>query len=220
MTEATPTSGSPLPLAEFWDAAIAAIPRDGAWFPRVELRQQLGSLQLLFRLREAPQRHRSVALATHEGRDPRTSPLVKGPDLEAMVRLRSEAQTRGADESVIVDPSGHVVEGSTTALAWWRRDALCVPDPELARVDSVTSRSLIAVALALGVEVIPEWRTPAELDGHEVWALNALHGIRIATSWVDGPALAAMPGRLDAWRARLDALRRPLPEPAPQPVTA
>ena len=26
---------------EFWDAAIAAIPREGDWFPRVELRTQL-----------------------------------------------------------------------------------------------------------------------------------------------------------------------------------
>jgi len=51
----------------------------------------------------------------------------------------------------------------------------------------------------------------ADLDGAEVWALNALHGIRIVTRWVDGPGVAEQPGRLAAWRARLDALRRPLP---------
>jgi len=56
--------------------------------------------------------------------------------------------------------------------------------------------------------------TPESLEGCEVWALNALHGIRIVTEWVDGPATAELPGRLDAWRARLDALRKPLPEPS------
>jgi hypothetical protein len=53
--------------------------------------------------------------------------------------------------------------------------------------------------------------TPAELDGTELWALSALHGIRIVTSWVDGPQLAEQPGRLATWRTRLDALRKPLP---------
>ena len=35
-------------------------------------------------------------------------------------------------------------------------------------------------------------------------------GIRIATHWVDGPALAERPGRLAAWRAALDKLTRPI----------
>jgi hypothetical protein len=48
--------------------------------------------------------------------------------------------------------------------------------------------------------------------------LNALHGIRIVTAWVDGPATAEQPGRLATWRARLDALRKPLPEPGPEPA--
>jgi hypothetical protein len=29
--------------------------------------------------------------------------------------------------------------------------------------------------------------------------------------WIDGPATAAEPGRVRAWRTRLDALRRELP---------
>ena len=58
---------------------------------------------------------------------------------------------------------------------------------------------------------------PEELDGLEVWALNALHGIRIVTSWIDGPATAEEPGRLATWQARLDALRKPLPEPGAEP---
>jgi branched-subunit amino acid aminotransferase/4-amino-4-deoxychorismate lyase len=78
----------------------------------------------------------------------------------------------------------------------------------------VTLRSVLALAAATGVEVIREKSRPDDLEGCEVWALNALHGIRIVTAWVDGPATAEEPGRLESWRRRLDALRRPLPGPA------
>lgn len=199
----------------FWEAAIAAIPREGAWFPRVELRTQLLRPQLLLRVREAPELKRSIVLATHTGRDPRTAPRFKGPDLEAMTRLRTEAQKHGADEAVILSPQGFVAEGSTTCLAWWRGEALCVPDNDIERIDSVTLKSLVTLATALGVDVLHESVTPEDLDGLEVWALNALHGIRIVTSWVDGPATAEEPGRLALWQKRLDALRKPLPDSAP-----
>lgn len=195
----------------FWEAAITAIPRTGDWFPRVELRTQSSRLQLLFRLRSAPERSRSVVLATYTGRDPRTAPRIKGPDLEDMVRLRTAVQPRGAQEAVILTSDGFVAEGSTTCLAWWRGDALAIPSDDIARIDSVTLRSVLALATALGVDILREDARLEDLDGCEVWALNALHGIRIVTEWIDGPAVAEQPGRLDAWRRRLDALRRPLP---------
>ena len=194
-----------------WDAAIAAIPRTGDWFPRVELRTQLAQPQLLFRLREAPERNRSIVLATHTGRDPRTAPRVKGPDLEAMVRLRTSVQEKGAGDAVILTRDGFIADGSTTCLAWWRGDALVIPDDEIERIDSVTLRSVLALATATGVDVLRESARPDDLDGCEVWALNALHGIRIVTAWIGGPSVAEEPGRLDTWRRRLDALRRPLP---------
>lgn len=198
----------------FWDAAIGSIPRTGDWFPRVELRTQLGAPQLLFRLREAPARERSVVLATHTGPDPRTAPRVKGPDLEAMVRLRTAVQQSGAGDAVIVTPEGYVADGSTTTLAWWRADALAIPSDDIERIDSVTLRSVLAVATALGVDILRESVRPEELDGCEVWALNALHGIRIVTKWIGGPEVAEQPGRLESWRLRLDALRRPVPPTA------
>jgi branched-subunit amino acid aminotransferase/4-amino-4-deoxychorismate lyase len=195
----------------FWDASIAAIPRTGDWFPRVELRTQLLQPQLLFRLREAPERSRSIVLATHEGRDPRTAPRFKGPDLEAMLRLRTSVQKKGAGDAVILTADGYIADGSTTCLAWWRGDALAIPDDSIERIDSVTLRSVLALATALGVDILRESARPDDLDGCEVWALNALHGIRIVTKWIGGPEVAEQPGRLDTWRRRLDALRRPLP---------
>ena len=208
-----------LDLDSFWDAAISSIPRSGDWFPRVELRVQHDAAELLLRMRPSPARARSLRLATYRGRDPRTEPWIKGPDLEAMTRLRTEAQQHGADEAVLLDTGGGhhtgvVAEGSTTCLAWWVGDALCVPSIELPRIDSVTLRTVLALATATGVDVLHEKVAPEALHGHEVWALNALHGIRTVTEWVDGPTMAELPGRLDAWRARLDALRKPLPDPS------
>lgn len=207
-----------LDVDAFWEASIAALPRTGDWFPRVELREQRGSLQLLARVRPAPERHRSLVLATHTGSDPRTAPDTKGPDLASMVRLRTEVQGHGADEAVILSPDGHVVEGTTTSLCWWRGGTLCIPDRALARVDGVTIRTVLALATALGIPISEERATPGDLDELEVWALNALHGVRIVTAWQSGPTrLAEEPGRLAKWELRLTALRRPLPASAQTP---
>ena len=198
---------------QFWHDAIAAIPAEGDWFPRVE---QHSDGRFLFRQRSAPELRRSLVLTTHRGADPRRVPSVKGPDLDAMRRLRTAAQEEGADEAVILSPDGYVVESSQSALAWWRGSILCTPPAEFARCDSVTARSLLGLAQALGVDLLEEAVTPAELDGTEIWALNALHGPRIVTAWsepsgADGPQPAELPGRLTLWRERLARLRHPLP---------
>ena len=200
-----------VPDAErFFDAALTLIPRDGVWFPRVELQKRNGGFQFVFRLRSAPELISGVAVATWSGPDPRTQPDIKGPDLEAMTRVATSVQSVGAREAIILTPEGYVVEGSRTGLLWWRGDILCGPPADFARVASVTVRSILTLAAALGVETYEEAVTPAELDGTELWAANALHGIRIVTSWHDGPALAELPKRVAKWRARMDALRRPL----------
>ncbi len=196
----------------FWDAAIAALPRAGSWFPRVELRDQHGAPHLLLRVRPAPELRRSLVLATHTGRDPRTAPTVKGPDLASMVRLRTEAQSVGADEAVLVSPDGYLVEGATSSIVWWEGAELRIVDHALDRIPSTTERTILTLAAALGVRVEERLARPEDLDGCEVWAVNALHGIRIVTAWHGGPATAEEPGRLARWRLRLDALRRALPE--------
>ncbi|MBX3094979.1 MAG: aminotransferase class IV [Cryobacterium sp.] len=200
-----------LDLTPFWSAVIAAIPAEGSWFPRIELVSRGGGSHLRYRHREAPELAISIALATHTGEDPRTDPRVKGPDLEAMTALRTGARIRGADDAVLLSPEGYIVEGATTSLVWWSDDELCVVAHELPRIASVTERSLIALALALGLTVREQLVRPGDLDGREIWALNALHGIRIVTAWADGPDTAELPGRLRLWRDRLSALPKPLP---------
>lgn len=197
-------------LDAFWAAAITAIPRTGDWFPRIELQRDGGVPLLVLRVRSAPARTESVTIISHQGDDPRTRPRVKGPDLAALGRVRSQATHLGASEVALLSPEGFVVEGAYSALLWWRGDTLCAPPDDLDRVDSVTARTVLAVATALGIEVLREPVAPAELEGLEIWALSSLHGIRIVTRWIDGPQPAEQPGRLRAWRARLGKLSRPL----------
>ncbi|HEX4442258.1 MAG TPA: aminotransferase class IV [Galbitalea sp.] len=193
----------------FWRTAIDLVPREGDWFPRVELQQRPGSHVLVFRLRDAPARTTHLAVATWQDGDPRTAPAVKGPDLDVMTRVRTTVQSVGASEAVILTGGGFVVEDSHSGLLWWRGNILCGPPSDLPRVDSVTVRGLLTLATALGIETYEETVTPAELADTELWSLNALHGIRIVTDWIGGPPLAQLPGRLALWRARMDALRKP-----------
>lgn len=205
-----PGVGEDLGLEQFWSAVIDEIPRSGDHFPRVELQLVRDAPVLIMRGRPSPERKLSATVATHTGDDPRTQPTIKGPNTAELLKARTDAQLRGADEAIITSPDGYVVEGAYSAILWWRGGILCAPSPELERVDSVTARSVITLATALGVDVYYESVTPNELDGLEVWALSALHGIRIVTSWVEGPDMAEEPGRLAQWRARLDRLRKPL----------
>lgn len=195
----------------FWSAALSELPLEGQWFPRLDLFTPESSEAALFRLtiRPSPPRSSSLQLTT-ASHDPRLIPLVKGPDLGRLDTLRVEARAAGADEAVILSSGGLIVEGNYTSLVWWRGDALCVVDDDRSRLPGVTERSLVTLATALGVEILRDETDPAGLDGLEVWALNSLHGARIARRWIDGPSLAEEPGRLRLWRSRLEALRRPI----------
>jgi branched-subunit amino acid aminotransferase/4-amino-4-deoxychorismate lyase len=210
LTSMAPDARRATNAADFWDLAISLIPREGEWFPRVELQRRGDALLLVFRLRDSPERRNNLVEATWLDGDPRTTPRIKGPDLETMIRVRTTVQTHGANEAVILTGDGFVVEDSHGGLLWWRGEILCGPPAEFDRVDSVTVRSVLALAAALGVETYEEAVTPNEIADTELWSLNALHGIRIVTAWIDGPELAQLPGRLALWRARLDRLRKPI----------
>jgi Amino-transferase class IV len=209
-------TGAPLStLKSFGDAALGLIPRTGHWFPRLELQSKDGAAHLVYRHRPAPELSRSAVVAPLSHPDPRTVPSIKGPDVDVLLGERTAVRLRGADDAVILTRDGYVVDGTTSAIVWWRGDILCGPPlpedaPEFDRVDSVTARSLFGLASVLGVDTHRERVTPAELEGCEVWLLNALHGIRIVTEWIDGPNVAELPGRLGVWQHRHDALFTPI----------
>ncbi|UTT62561.1 aminotransferase class IV [Microcella humidisoli] len=173
----------------FWRDAVAALPRSGDWFPRVELRERAEGTQLSLRLRPTPATGTEVDVATAP-HDPRTRPLIKGPDLDALQALRVAVQPSGAGEAIIVDAQGRVVEGAYSGLLWWRGETLVRPADALPRIPSVTVDLVVRAARAAGVPLAEAEARPADLAGCELWVLSALHGLRSARHWIDGPALA------------------------------
>jgi branched-subunit amino acid aminotransferase/4-amino-4-deoxychorismate lyase len=67
---------------------------------------------------------------------------------------------------------------------------------------SVTESIVVDLAQEQGVAVVDTLATPEDLSGTEVWVLSALHGIRLATEWRDGPDLSDASERAEDWRAR------------------
>jgi branched-subunit amino acid aminotransferase/4-amino-4-deoxychorismate lyase len=172
----------------FWADVVAALPRTGDWFPRVELRERADGTQLGLRLRPTPATTTEVVVASAP-HDPRTQPLIKGPDLDALQSLRVAVQPRGAGEAIIVDAHGVIVEGAYSGLLWWRGETLMRPRDAVPRIPSVTVKLVLEAARAEGVELAEADARPADLEGCELWVLSALHGLRSASAWIAGPAL-------------------------------
>lgn len=192
----------------FFDTAIKMIPMPGRWFPRVELVLENGLPGYRLLIREAPRRTGQVRLWTCPEPDRRREPTVKGADLTWLGEIRAAAAESGADEAALVSSSGHLLEGATTSIVWWRSDTLCVPSAR-AVLPSVTRRLLIDAALATGTPVSEEAAAPEDLADVPVWTVNALHGVRPVTGWAgltDAPPVK-QPGR---WQAYLDELAVPL----------
>lgn len=188
-------------VAPFTAAVRAALPHTGSHFPRIDLTER-GELELW--LRPAPPRSDTIVLAT-AATDVRSEPTIKGPDIPALEGLRQSAKGLGADDAVILDPSGRIIDGATTCLLWWRNGDIFLPPASAVRVDSITVKVVQELAVARGVAVTEEWASPADLLGTTVWAVNSLHGIRDVSRWVGHEGLLSNPPLLAQWRAAYDA---------------
>ena len=186
-------------LQRFRDAASAALPRAGRWFPRVELTGD----GLALRIRRAPApRHEARVVAGPRG-DPRSDPRRKGPDLELLAELRATARAQGADELLLRRTDGTLLEGALSSLLWWEGEALCTT-PDAHVLPGVTRALLLESARAGGVEVRVRAPQPEELAGAEVWLTSALHGIRVVSAWLEPAIEAGAATRAPHWRAELD----------------
>ncbi|SDS48783.1 Branched-chain amino acid aminotransferase/4-amino-4-deoxychorismate lyase [Brevibacterium siliguriense] len=174
---------------DFWAAAIEKIPATGEWFPRVDVLEVSPDVdcELAFRLRPAPTRTQELKVLVPPYSDPRSTPRRKGPDIALLEGLRTDArELYGCDEVLLIDGDGYVIEGATTSLLWWDGDTLCVTDLELGALPSVTSAVIVEEALNRSVPVESRRVRPEGLFGHEVRLVNALHGIRRGSEFVDG----------------------------------
>ena len=186
-------------LTGFQAAASAALPLEGRWFPRVELTES----GLALRIRRAPPLQREARVLAAEPGDPRRCPRRKGPDLELLGGLRAQAHARGADELLLCDDDGALLEGALSSLLWWEDEALCTTPGERT-LPGVTRALLLQIARERGVEVRVRAAQPRELAGREAWLASALHGIRVVSAWVAPRQPAGGGERANDWREALD----------------
>ncbi|WP_193084497.1 aminotransferase class IV [Brevibacterium aurantiacum] len=198
--------------AYFWSALIDLIPRSGEWFPRVEI---LGDDEpaLGFRLRPAPTRTDELNVWIPPFADPRQHPRTKGPDIARLAEMRRQAhEEHKCDEVLLVEEHGFAVESATSSLLWWEGETLCVPHPGLAQLAGVTTSLIQDEARKRSISIEHRRIQPEDLSGHEVWLVNALHGIRRVRAFsgsYDSVACPA-PGWFWEWKQWLDAQAEPI----------
>ena len=199
-------------LDAFWDLVMATIPREGSWFPRVEVGATPGGPTLRYRERPAPEWLSDAVVARAE-HDPRTTPLTKGPDLDALMALRRSVAHTGATEALIFSPEGTIVEGaySTIVMIPPGGHELRIVPRTVPRIPSVTEAVITDIATRRGVAVVEAHSTLNDCEGSGLWVLSALHGIRVANGFPGGPQLSADMARRDEWQARWWETREPLP---------
>ena len=178
----------------------SAVPSQGRWFPRVELRPEC---QLAFQVRPAPPREPTVVAWIADVPDPRRAPRRKGPDLDRLAALRERAAAHGAGEAVLADADGRLLEGAFTSLLWWEGETLCVVPDDAPILPGITRALLIELASGRHTPVAQRRPTPEELDGRETWLVSALHGVRTVARWAGGTPAGAAP-RAATWQRLLN----------------
>lgn len=189
-----------VPAGAFFDAAAAAVPGDGEWFPRVRLMDE----ELYLDVRPGPPRSPSAVVHVLPPGDPRRNPRVKGPDMALAEQLITQAREQGADEVLYRDEAGLVLEAGYASLVWWDGDDLCVPSRGLPVLPGVTRTVVEEQARALGMTVRGAEATIDDLDGREAWLLNAYQGLRLVTAWVGSEVAPGEGVRFGTWRAALE----------------
>ena len=198
-------------LDAFIEQARHRIAAFGAGFPRLELWRTASGPEYALSLRPMPQLSESLAMRSVSGLK-LTHPDRKGPNIGTLTALNRELEA----EALLLDTQGRALEGATTSLIYWADDSAesghIISNPN--RVRSITESLISNAASRRLVGVAPHRRrtggftlgapTPKTLQQSEVWAVNALHGIRPVTE-IDGvPLPAPVPGRLQWFREALD----------------
>jgi branched-subunit amino acid aminotransferase/4-amino-4-deoxychorismate lyase len=186
-------------LAAFRSAVSAVLPAEGRWFPRVELTGD----GLALRLRRAPPPQRDARVLVGAPGDPRRQPRRKGPDLLLLGGLRERARAAGAEELLLCDAHGRLLEGALSSLLWWE-DGVLWTTPDESALPGVTRALLLDIAAERGVPVRRRAPDPAELVGREAWLTSALHGLRAVSGWVAPRQAAGAPVHAREWRDALD----------------
>ena len=144
-------------------------------FPRISIETANGVPRLVLVARQAPTPRTSTSLWIPHYTDPRIRPTVKGPDIDLMRRLVSEAPT----DDVVLHDGTNVIETTTGALLIWQQPdelVVCQASQQLA---SISAQRIAKYATSQGLTVTHRPVTIHQIASGEypVWFANTLHGI-------------------------------------------
>jgi branched-chain amino acid aminotransferase len=140
---------------------------------------------------------------------------VKSLSYAANMQATRLAQAQGADEAVLVQPDGTVLEPPTSAIFWVSpQGALRTPSLDAGVLESITRDRLVK---ALHVEE-GAWPVADLRAAHEAFLASTTREIQ-AVAAIDGTELAAVPGSRteEAQRAFSETLERELEELSAEP---
>jgi aminodeoxychorismate lyase len=97
---------------------------------------------------------------------PAGEPLARFKNLNKLpqVLARAEADAESADEALLLNSDGHVVEGSTSNLFWIRGETVCTPPLPSGILPGVTRATVLELCGVAGIEVREENIVPGELQ--------------------------------------------------------
>ncbi|MHA3683284.1 aminotransferase class IV [Leucobacter sp. HY1908] len=192
------------PRLELWDYSVGS-PQSGA----------RRALDLALELRPLPEIRSTIEVTSVERRGAVTHPHRKGPNIELYASLMRQA----GGEVLLVEPGDgapagpisqqQIIEGTTTSLVWWDKTGAGFTSASHERVPSVAEAIVSAIASRLGTPLKPGHTTPAELASLEVWAVNALHGIRPVIA-IDGVQMPIVSARFTEFRDLFDQTWEPV----------
>lgn len=110
------------------------------------------------------------------------------------VLARAEAESRGSHEALLLDPQGHVVEGSSGNVFWIRGKRLVTPPVDSGALPGITRATVLRLAPDLGFVIEERLGTRDEL--HEAdGVFLTLSSLELVTAeTLDGVALRESPG--------------------------
>lgn len=111
--------------------------------------------------------------------------IVKTTDRKVFDRAREEAQSRGADDALLLTSDGFVAEGTLFAIGWFEGERMKLPSLDLGILPSVSRGRVLELAGEIGIETEEGRFRLSELDGRAAWIATAVRGV-VPVASLDG----------------------------------
>jgi para-aminobenzoate synthetase/4-amino-4-deoxychorismate lyase len=96
----------------------------------------------------------------------------KTTNREVFGRAFAEARRQGADDALLLGPSGHVTEGTAWSVFWWQDGHLCTPALSLSILPGIGRARVMSLMRVEEVRARPQ-----ALAGKSLFLVNAVRGV-------------------------------------------